>query len=352
MNDDRSGLTVGVVGLGERGRNLTSLAAELGHRVLGADADRDARRAFEREYGTETYETPVELFDDRPDAVIVVGPPRFREAVSMAALKRDLPIYIEKPLAHELSSAERIAAAAAESESVCMVSFHHKSVSHVEVLKSYVDDGYFGEIDHVTARQVWRRNVPHMGSWYTSSALAGGGALIDRGSYSIALVLHLLDNPNVRRVLGKTWTGFGSQSDYAYIDMWGEESDEDMFDVEDSAVALVEFENGTTMSLEVAWASNVPKQFEHTYAVNGDDAGARLEIHEVDSSSLTLHETRRDVRDHHVDSEVVVDDVHSLLRHLEEFFEAVERGEQPSHSTVDEAVRVQRLVESIYDSSR
>lgn len=351
MNDDRSGLTVGVVGLGERGRNLASLVAELEHRVLGADADRDARRAFEREYGTGTYETPIELFDDQPDAVIVVGPPRFREAVSLAALERDLPIYIEKPLAHELSSAETIAAAAAESESVCMVSFHHKSVSHVEVLKSYVDDGYFGEIDHVSARQVWRRNVPHRGSWYTSNALAGGGALIDRGSYSIALVLHLLENPDVRRVLGKTWTGFGNRSDYAYIDMWGEESDEHMFDVEDSAVALVEFEDGTTMSLEVAWASNVPKQFDHSYSINGDEAGARLGIHEVDRSSLTLHETRGDVRDHHINSEVVVDEVHSQLRHLEQFFDAVERGEQPSHSTVEEALRVHRVVESIYDSS-
>lgn len=351
MTDNESRLTVGIVGLGERGRNLATLTTEIGHRVLGTDPDRASRRAFERDYGVETFETPAELFDEHPDAAIIVGPPRFHEAITVMAFERDIPLYIEKPLAHDLDSAEMIADAAAESEGACMVGYYYRFYSHVQVLKSYIDSGMFGDIKHISARQMFRRSVPHSGSWYTSNDLAGGGALLDRGSYCIDLVLHLLDYPEVNRVMGETWSSFGNSDDYAYINMWGEESEEDMFDVEDTAIALIEFDNGTFMSLEVAWASNIPKEVKHEYAIYGEETGAHLELYENDRSSMTLHETKKDVLDHHLNSEVVVDKIDSLRAHLSTFFNTVQRDEQPAHSTIEEAIAVQRVVENIYQSS-
>ncbi len=94
----------------------------------------------------------------------------------MARLRRGLTCR-EKPLAHTLESAERIAAAAEVADGFCMVGFNNRFADPVEVLKNYQDEGRFGEMKHVEANYVRRRGIPGRGSWFTSKDVAGGGSL-------------------------------------------------------------------------------------------------------------------------------------------------------------------------------
>lgn len=349
MNETKSGLVVGIVGLGERGRNIANRVCQLGHEVVGADADQSEREKFEQQFDVKSYHDPGELYGERPDAAVITAPPRFHEPAAISALESGIPLYIEKPLAHTLGSAEDIAEATADSNVTCMVGFYFRFFDHVQVLKSYIDEGRFGEISYIEAREVFRRNVPIMGSWYTSKALAGGGALIDRGSYCIDIVLHLLDYPSVNRVVGETWTNIANRDDYAHLNTWGEESEEKMLDVEDSAIAFIEFDDGTVVSLNVAWAANA-RNTTHTYSLYGDEAGAKMTLFPEDDPSLCLFETRQGGRDHHLNTEVVVENRNPQIASLSHFFEAVRRGEQPEQGCIEQAMEVQRVIERIYQS--
>lgn len=313
--------------------------------TAGMDVDPKARQAFADTHGVSVYEDPEELFE-AVDAVCVTTPNRHHEEYVVEALEAGLDVLVEKPLAHTLASAERITEAAADADGFCMVGFHKRFANPVQVLVDSRDEGQLGEITHLEANYVRRRGVPGRGSWFTRESVAGGGALVDIGAHAIDLALHLLDDPTVVEVAGQSRAQFGTDDEYAYVEMWGDDQGAAEFSVDDSATAFVRCADGATVSLEVAWASNRPPSQE--YFVRGTEAGAKLDLAD---ESLTLYETRSGGAMHHRTTEVETrrEEPHGL--ELRRFIEAVDEGQPPELNTVEQALRVQRVIDAIYRSS-
>src|SRR6056297_1199361 len=182
----------------------------------------------------------------------------------------------------------------------------------------------------VDANYLRRRGVPGRGSWFTRKALAGGGALIDIGVHAIDLSLYMLGFPDVVEVSGQTRATFGTRPEYAYVNMWGEDHGPAGFDVDDSASAFIRCADGSTISLEVAWASNRPDSQE--YVARGSEAGARLDL---SNDEMELYETVSSAVDHHRTSaiETAGDDAHGT--ELVEFVESVAAGDPPGTNTIE-----------------
>jgi len=347
MNEEHT-IKLGVIGLGNIARLHCDRLQKAGHGDLlaaGLDVDPDARDRFAAQYDATVYERQADLYAD-VDAVLVTTPNKFHEEYVVGALDAGLDVFVEKPLAHTVASAERIAEAARESEGFCMVGFHNRFRNPVQVLCGYRDDGTMGELDHVEANYLRRRGVPGRGSWFTRKALAGGGALIDIGVHAIDLSLYMLGFPDVVEVSGQTRATFGTRPEYAYVNMWGEDHGPAGFDVDDSASAFIRCADGSTISLEVAWASNRPDSQE--YVVRGSEAGARLDLSD---DNMELYETVSTGVDHHRTSQVETagDDAHGI--ELEKFVDSVAAGDPPGTNTVEEALTVQRTLDAIYRSS-
>ncbi|WP_459191731.1 Gfo/Idh/MocA family protein [Halosimplex sp. J119] len=348
-------VTVGVVGLGTHGANHARLLREMGHEVFGVDADPTARTEFEERFDRPAYESPTDLFDRAVDAVVITTPNKFHEPSAVGALEAGLDVLLEKPLAHDLESAERIAATARKTGNTCMVGFHHRHRRVTQVARSYVESGYLGELTHIDARYVRRRGVPGRGTWYTSGEIAGGGALVDIGAHCLDMLLYLSGWPELESVSADVDSHFGHRDDYAYLEMWGEDDDAKMYDVEDTVTAFCEFANGLTASVEVAWAAN--DEASHAYRIKGREAGAKLDItNSLDAiepvpeerNDLTLYEVRSGEHDHFVDSEVHVRPNDPYVAELETFVEAVVSGDRPAETNVHEAIDVQRVIHRIY----
>lgn len=356
--DDRQNLTIGIVGLGTHGTRHSRALRELGHDVLGADADPTIRGEFADRFGTRTFEHPSELFEQDIDAVIISSPTKFHEPVATNALEAGLDVLLEKPLAHTVESAERIAEVAKQTDRVCMVGYHHRFRNPCTVLKDYIEQGYFGEVTHIQAKYIRRRGVPGRGTWYTSRELAGGGALMDLGSHVLDMVLYLCDWPAIEDVLAQSQSEFGHREEYSYIHMWGEDGEARMYDVEDSVHAFLEFENGCTASIEAAWATNAESV--HSYRVRGTEAGASMDItntlDEIDPwidqrNDLTLYEVRGGDVDHFVDSEVVCEQNDPFRDELATFLETVVTDSRPEQCNVRQALQVQRAVDRVYQET-
>ena len=339
-------VAVGIVGLGGIGthhaRQLIDRNANL---VGGMDIDEDARRRFHEEFGVRTYGEAGDLYDDC-EAVLVTTPNRFHAEYATGALEAGLDVLLEKPLAHTLESAERIADAAADAEGFCMVGFNNRFRHPVRVIKHYQDEGRFGETTHVEANYVRRRGVPGRGSWFTSKAVAGGGALIDIGVHAIDLALYFLDHPEIVEVSGETRSEFGGRDDYAYIDTWGTDGGPEGFDVDDSASAFIRGVDGSTISLEVAWATNRPTTDE--FVIRGSEAGATFDR---GRDELTLHEASVGGGHHLSDTDVTTRDDNSHGAEQDVFLEAVAAAEPPAINTIAEGLAVQRVIDAIYRSS-
>jgi len=75
--------TIGVVGLGEPGRRQAEYLVEYGQNVVGADASPESRRRFERQFETDTYQNPTDLYASGIDAVMITTPNKYHEAQPM-----------------------------------------------------------------------------------------------------------------------------------------------------------------------------------------------------------------------------------------------------------------------------
>ncbi len=339
---------VGFVGLGNIGHYHADRITDLRHEIVGGvDINPDARARFAEKYDTRSFESYEELYESDIDAVIVTTPNKFHEEYAISALDAGLDVLLEKPLAHTLESAERIAEAARNAEGFCMVGFHNRFRNPVEVIKGYQDEGRFGKTRHVEANYIRRRGIPGRGSWFTNRDVAGGGALIDIGVHAIDLALHLHDFPEVKEVSGEVRSQFGDRDDYTYLEMWGDDTDSGAFTVDDSVTAFIRCEGGRTISLEVAWAAN--RSSSEEYFVRGTDAGASFDKHD---DSLTIYETSMVGADHFSDSSVKTrqEDAHKAEQRV--FFEAVRDGVAPKMNTIEQALTVQRVIDAVYRSSQ
>ena len=341
-----SSVRVGIVGLGNIGHHHADRLVDLGATLVGGlDIQAEARRRFAEKYDVNTYEDKDELFGE-VDAVIITTPNRFHEEYAVGALDAGLDVLLEKPLAHSLESAERIAEAADRADGFCMVGFNNRFANPVEVFRHHYEAGRFGDISHVEANYVRRRGIPGRGSWFTSKDIAGGGALIDIGVHAIDLALYFLDFPDVVEVSGVTRSEFGDKDDYTFVEMWGDDVGPEGFDVDDSASAFIRTADGTTISLEVAWAVNRPTNDE--FFLHGTEGGARFDR---GSHELQFFEGGVGGGNHlsTVDVETQANDTHKSEQRL--FVEAVAAGEHPGRNTVEQGLAVQRVIDAIYRSS-
>lgn len=341
---------VGIVGLGGIARHHADQFAALADEgvpvrlAAGMDVDADAREAFAEAYDVETV-ADVDALYDAVEAVVVTTPNCFHEEYAVGALEAGLDVLVEKPLAHTVESAERVAAAARRAEGFCMVGFHNRFSPAARALKGHVDAGRFGDVHHVDATYVRRRGVPGRGSWFTDETVAGGGALLDIGAHAIDLALHLLEFPEVVEVSGTTRTTFGDREDYAYLEMYGPDGD-GAFTVEDSAHAFLRCAGGETVALEAAWAANRPS--DATYVLEGTAAGATLDRN---ADSLTVHEVDDVGGPQFADATVTTGDAPAHRAADRRFVEAAAAGDPPGTNTVAEALAVQRVAAAIYESA-
>ena len=122
-------------------------------------ADQNAGRDIKREY----FQDADEMLDATPlDGVLIGTRCSLHARMAVKVLKRNLPLYLEKPVATNMDDlvALRDAGAAATSETV--VSFPLRVTPLVRVAKEIIDSGQLGTIEHV---QAWN-NVPYGAVYY------------------------------------------------------------------------------------------------------------------------------------------------------------------------------------------
>jgi predicted dehydrogenase len=177
-------LRVGIVGLGFGERVLLpAFQADPRCTVVGVCAGHPdhAREAAARWHIPHAYDTWQQLVAaDEVEAVVVAPPPPLHEPVALAALQRGLHVFCEKPLAHTLEGARRMADAAAAAGSANLVDFEFPDIPIWRQAKAILAGGEIGEVRH--ARVTWYvetyANRHRLENW-KSRVDDGGGTLND-----------------------------------------------------------------------------------------------------------------------------------------------------------------------------
>ena len=86
----------------------------------------------------------------QPQGVCVVGPPQMHHDVGLAALRRGIPVFLEKPPALTLAQAEELAATARDNGTWGMVAFMKRFAPANVVAKEFMQGEGFGALTSIT----------------------------------------------------------------------------------------------------------------------------------------------------------------------------------------------------------
>lgn len=131
------------------------------------------------------------IADPDVDIVAITTPPVAHEALVIAALEAGKYVFCEKPLAHSLASAARIAAVEARHPGRLAVSYQLRYESNYRRLMWLCQNNAIGDLQ--SARIERHGSIPHSdhgkGGWWGAWGVAGGGVLMTQLIHEVDLML-------------------------------------------------------------------------------------------------------------------------------------------------------------------
>ena len=144
----------------------------------------------------------------------------------------------------------------------------------VTVLRETVEK--LGRVRHVDLEWIRARGVPDAGGWFTSSSLAGGGALLDLGWHLLDTLTSLLGPAGFGQAVGTVSGDFVNHGS-ARAGWRDDEPARDTAagDVEDTARGFLVTDEGVSVALRASWASHEATDVTRI-RVEGSDGAATL----------------------------------------------------------------------------
>jgi myo-inositol 2-dehydrogenase / D-chiro-inositol 1-dehydrogenase len=248
-------MRIGLIGCGWIAEtHLESLKALRQEVACVCDPDRERLAWAVAQTGAAAFGDWESLLEHgRPDAVLVLTPPRLHREVTLAALERGLPVYLEKPVARDLGDAQAIVDAVERAEAVCAIGYQWRAVDWVGAVR-----------DLFARRELGLIVVRMFGStagrtWFTDQA-AGGGQVLERASHGIDLV-QAIAGPAARvSATGVNVALAGSDRPAGS-------------EIDDVLALTLELERGGIATVQVVWQrTEVPR----TYEIDVIGDGARV----------------------------------------------------------------------------
>jgi predicted dehydrogenase len=212
----------------------------------------DKSEAFAEKYRLKCCYTSVEqlLKDSGVDALVIGAPNYLHAPQTIAALEAGVHVMVEKPMAMNAAEAEAMMAASQKSGKTLMVAHCWRFDEDVRWLKDQA--GRLGKIIRTKGYGVHTHWGPS--GWFTQKEYAGGGALADMGIHALDTARFLLGDPQPVSVYARVGTYYKD------------------FDVDDTGVLLVNWDNGATSYIESGWwqpHSDGPEAATQLYGIQG-----------------------------------------------------------------------------------
>jgi predicted dehydrogenase len=275
------------------------------------------------------YETAEEMLKDRNVDALVVSTPNYLHAPqTIAALKAGVHVMVEKPMAMNAVEAEQMCEAADKSGAILMVAHCWRFDSDVLWLKE--QSKKLGKIIRTKGIGVHTHWGPS--GWFTQKQFAGGGAMADMGIHALDTARFLLGDPKPVSVYAKIGTYYKD------------------FDVDDTGVIIVEWDNGSTSYIESGWwqpHADGPEAATQLYGTEGfgELFPTHLELPNKNEEKIDVIESGFEFpRKEHCPQSLYDDQ-------LKYFVECIEKKQTPIPGGLEGLINM-KVVDAAYESSR
>lgn len=229
---------VGIVGAGMIAHFHAAALSEIEEVMLkGVYAPRvKSRDAFVEKWPCEPFTKLDELLDsDNVDLILIATPSGTHGEITKKAAQHGVHVLCEKPLEINTGRIDEMIAVCKKHQVLLGGIFNRRFNPAVEQLKFAVDHKRFGQLTICDAQIKWYRTQEYYdsGGWRGTWALDGGGVLMNQAIHTIDQLIYLA-GPILRlSAITKKLT-------------------HENIEVEDNAVAMVEFESGAIGTIQAS----------------------------------------------------------------------------------------------------
>ncbi len=336
----------GIIGAGMIGhfhaKAITAMTGGSLHSVF--DLRPEAAEKLANEYGAKSHSDMAAFLADPELEIVTVGTPSGAHLEpSLAALNAGKHVICEKPLEVTVERIDELMDAAKTNGKTLAAVLNRRFHPGMEAFKKAADEGRFGKLTSASCYVKWYRDQAYYDSaaWRGTWALDGGGALMNQSIHTIDALIYLA---------GPVKSVQANAACLAHTDI----------EVEDIAVAILEFENGARGVIEGS-----------TCTWSKDGHPARVQLAGTEGSVFLadeafelwdfMHEKPEDAS---VKTKLMKGQEAGLgandpsaisfyqhQRNFEEVVNAIREGREPSTSA-SEARKPVVLIRAIYESAR
>lgn len=182
-------IRLGVIGLGMIGKVHAEILRKIEECDLVAICDIDAKhQAMGETLGTKFYPHYQEMIErERLDGVVIALPNDFHTPVGIDCAKRGLNLFVEKPIAQNLSEADRLIEAARKSNVQILVGHHRRFNPLVETTRDIIRGGQIGKLVGVVILWTLLKPFDYFQDPFSWRREKGGGPILIN-------VIHEIDN--------------------------------------------------------------------------------------------------------------------------------------------------------------
>lgn len=278
------------------------------------------------------YPVEVDLVEalrkHKPDAVIVANPTALHLDVAIPAAEAGCAILLEKPISGSTAGLDKLHKAVAASGSKVLMAFQFRFHPSLLCARQLIADGAIGRV--ISAHVYFGEYLPGWHPWedyrtgYAARADLGGGVVLTQ--------CHSLDYlPWLVGPVQKAWGLVGKLSDLEV-------------DTDDTAEIGVQFAGGAIGSLHLDYNQQPPS---HTFDVIGTAGSLRC-----DMADGTVRLYRAETK--HWESYPLPEGWERNVMFMEEMrhFLEVVRGEAEPTCTLEDGIRIMKLIEAIMESQK
>jgi predicted dehydrogenase len=333
-------IKIGIIGTG----GIAEFHVRGYHRAKGVellaccDIIEDRVKAFAQNHGFKRTYTDYNkmLAAEDLDLVSVCTPNAVHKDPSIAALKRNINVICEKPIAMNAKEAKAMVEAAHKSKAQLTVGHQFRFDPKNQALKRMVEAGDLGAVYYALSRSTRRVGIPGWGEFHIKEKSAGG-PMIDIGVHALDMTLWFMGFPGVQSVTGQTYTKFGKTKEQYHT--WGR-LDPKTFTVEDFACGMARLKNGATLLIESAWAAHTETETIQQLVL-GDKGGISAFPHKA----FTVRNGT------HINIEFAeLPEVHPHEEEVLWFVDCV-RGEKEIVVRPEECYQTMQLIDAVYKSA-
>jgi len=273
------------------------------------------------------YQDFQEIIEDREIHALIIATPNYLHApMTISALKYGKDVFCESPMATNYNEALEMVESAKKTGRKLVLAMNNRLRADVQTIMKFIREGEFGEIYYIKAGWLIGMKEWSLGPWRLEQLKSGGGVFRNLGTTLLDIALFFLKNK-------KPITIFASIH-----------KREPEAEVEDTAMCMINFSDGTLLTIEVTWSLLFEKDFLYCN-VFGKKGAALLNPLQIQKE---LHNVLYDITPKIAHTNLYKE---SYERQTKHFLDFLAGGTRPP-ITCEDGLTIARISQAFYNSAK